>query len=80
MMRDLSSYTGGHQRYYFYRDAKVIYGLLMKRPVRYRQAQLEARNITAPVIMGNYIAVGDAEGYLHWLMKRWTFCCTYTSQ
>ncbi len=31
--------------------------------------QLEYRNVTAPVIAGPYLAVGDAEGYLHWLNR-----------
>ena len=38
--------------------------------VDWRQSQLEARNITGPAIMGNYLVVGDAEGYLHWLNKQ----------
>lgn len=37
--------------------------------VNWRQDQLEARVITAPAMMGDYIVVGDAEGYLHWLNK-----------
>lgn len=37
--------------------------------VNWRQPELEARNTTAPVTMGNYIVVGDAQGYLHWLSK-----------
>lgn len=38
--------------------------------VSWQQANLEARTISAPADMGNYIVVGDAEGYLHWLSKR----------
>lgn len=38
--------------------------------VSWRQNQLEARNITGPAIMGNYIVVGDGEGYLHWLSRQ----------
>jgi outer membrane protein assembly factor BamB len=38
--------------------------------VTWRQIELEARNITGPVVMGNYIVVGDAEGYLHWMSKQ----------
>ena len=29
------------------------------------QVLLEYRQLTAPVVFGNYIAVGDAQGYLH---------------
>jgi outer membrane protein assembly factor BamB len=36
----------------------------------WRQTKLEARNITAPATIGDYIVVGDAEGYLHWLSKQ----------
>lgn len=38
--------------------------------VNWRQTQLEARNTTGPVVLGNYIIVGDEEGYLHWLNKQ----------
>ena len=38
--------------------------------VNWRQTALEARNVSGPAIMGNYIVVGDAEGYLHWMSKR----------
>lgn len=38
--------------------------------VDWRQPQLEARNITGPNTMDNYVVVGDAEGYLHWLSKQ----------
>jgi outer membrane protein assembly factor BamB len=37
--------------------------------VNWRQEKLEARITTAPVTMGNYVVVGDAQGYLHWLDK-----------
>lgn len=35
----------------------------------WQNKQLENRLLTAPVIIDNYIVVGDAEGYLHWLDK-----------
>lgn len=38
--------------------------------VSWRQTQLEARNITGPALIGNYIVVGDAEGYLHVMSKQ----------
>lgn len=37
--------------------------------VNWRQSELEARNTTGPASIGNYIVVGDAEGYLHCLSK-----------
>lgn len=35
----------------------------------WRQTLLLRRNITAPVIAGDYVVVGDFEGYLHWLSR-----------
>ncbi|GGO85965.1 outer membrane protein assembly factor BamB [Marinobacterium nitratireducens] len=33
------------------------------------QPQLENRRVTAPAMLGNYLVVGDAEGYLHFLSQ-----------
>ncbi len=38
--------------------------------VNWRQTDLGARNISGPAEIGNYVVVGDAQGYLHWLDKR----------
>jgi outer membrane protein assembly factor BamB len=35
--------------------------------VNWRQTDLEFRILSGPAVMGNYVVVGDAEGYLHWL-------------
>lgn len=35
----------------------------------WKQEQLHARAATGPASIGNYIVVGDLEGYLHWLHK-----------
>ncbi len=72
-MHDLSSYTGmtlDNDTLYI-TDAKSHLWAFDKETgqVRFRQTQLEARNISAPVVMGNYVVVGDAKGYLHWLNK-----------
>lgn len=37
--------------------------------VIWQQTQLAARILTGPAMLGDYIIVGDAEGYLHWLSK-----------
>lgn len=37
--------------------------------IKWRQTQLAARGLTAPVLMDQYVVVGDAQGYLHWLNK-----------
>ena len=34
---------------------------------KWRQQQLTHRELTAPVIFGDFVVVGDLEGYLHWL-------------
>jgi len=35
----------------------------------WKQTQLQARGLTAPVSIGDYVVVGDKEGYLHWLQR-----------
>ncbi|WP_353570287.1 outer membrane protein assembly factor BamB [Candidatus Albibeggiatoa sp. nov. BB20] len=35
----------------------------------WRQEGLQARKLTAPVSMDEYVVVGDLEGYLHWIGK-----------
>jgi outer membrane protein assembly factor BamB len=37
--------------------------------VIWRQTRLEQRGITAPVVMGDHVVVGDLEGYLHWFSR-----------
>lgn len=38
--------------------------------VEWQQCMLESRNISGPAVLGNYIVVGDQEGYLHWMNKQ----------
>lgn len=70
---DISSYTGmsATNDAVFVTDAKshvwsfgANNGL-----VNWRQTQLAARGISAPAVVGKYIVVGDAQGYVHWLDK-----------
>ncbi len=35
----------------------------------WKQDKLQARNVTAPVSIGDYVVVGDMEGYLHWMRR-----------
>ena len=35
----------------------------------WRQTELLRRNITAPVIVGEYVIVGDLDGYIHWISR-----------
>ena len=37
---------------------------------RWKQEQLSHRLLTAPAILGDYLVVGDLEGYLHWISRR----------
>lgn len=71
---DISSYTGitADSEHAFVTDARShVWAFDANNgAVNWRQPELEARNITGPVTMGNYIVVGDAEGYLHWMSKQ----------
>jgi outer membrane protein assembly factor BamB len=33
----------------------------------WKQDKLKSRRITRPTVVGSYVVVGDAEGYLHWV-------------
>jgi outer membrane protein assembly factor BamB len=70
---DISSYTGmanDNETLYVTDAQSHLWAFnIHNGNVRWQQTQLEARNITAPVVMNNAIVVGDMEGYLHWLSK-----------
>jgi outer membrane protein assembly factor BamB len=70
---DISSYTGmavDNDKVYVTDAKSYVWAFNANNgSVDWRQIQLESRNITGPVIMKNYIVVGDMEGYLHWLSK-----------
>jgi outer membrane protein assembly factor BamB len=36
----------------------------------WRQEALVGRRLSAPVVAGDYVVLGDFEGYLHWLDAR----------
>ena len=36
----------------------------------WRQQGLRARQVTGPAVIGDYVVVGDYEGYLHWIDRR----------
>ena len=38
--------------------------------INWRQNKLEYRILSGPASMGDYVVVGDAQGYLHWLSKQ----------
>jgi outer membrane protein assembly factor BamB len=35
----------------------------------WKQIDLQMRKLTAPVVQGDYVVVGDSDGYLHWLSR-----------
>ena len=69
----LSSYTGLAlgSTYLYVTDAKShVYSFSKENgSVAWKQTKLEARRVTAPVLLDDYLIVGDAEGYVHWLSK-----------
>lgn len=71
---DISSFTGltvDGQRVYVSDATSNLWAFdADSGTVDWRQTQLVARNITGPTAIGNYIAVGDQEGYLHWVNKQ----------
>lgn len=72
--QDISSYTGmtANDDAVFISDAKgYIWAFNADSGfVIWRQVRLDARGVTGPAVMCNYIVVGDQEGYLHWLDQR----------
>ena len=70
---DISSYAGfGADEAYLYVTNDRSHVLAMDRftgTIVWRQEKLQARAATGPAVIGNYIVVGDLEGYLHWMDK-----------
>ena len=72
-VRDFSSYSGVTV------DAKALYSSDERSHVwaldrfsgatLWKQEKLQARNVTRPVLFGDYLVVGDADGYLHIMSK-----------
>ncbi len=70
-VRDISSYAGMvlAGRYLYVADSGGRVWALDKDngTTLWRQGDLRGRGLTAPAVMGNYLIVGDYQGYLHWL-------------
>ncbi|HSW68553.1 MAG TPA: outer membrane protein assembly factor BamB [Gammaproteobacteria bacterium] len=70
---DISSYSGmasdDNSVYVSDADSHVFAFNANGGTVRWQQPKLYARTITGPVLIDNYVVVGDAEGYLHWMSK-----------
>lgn len=71
--RDISSYTGmgaENGRVYVAHSGGAVYALDYNSGKSYwRQGGLLNRQISAPVPLGSYVAVGDLEGYVHFLER-----------
>jgi len=71
--RDISSYAGfdaDEQNIYVTGDKSQIYVFdRFTSTSVWEQEKLHLRSITAPASIGDYIVVGDFEGYLHWMSK-----------
>ena len=67
----ISSYTGlSHDyRYLYLSDTTDDVLQLDQRSGAslWKQKELQHRKLTAPAVYGNYVVVGDFEGYVHWL-------------
>ncbi len=72
--RDLPSHTGlvaDESRVYVIGTNDSVWALdRMTGATLWRQDKLLHRLLTVPVSAGDYIVVGDTEGYLHWLSKK----------
>ena len=71
--RDISSYTGigiDGARIYLSHTGGAVYSLAIESGKTYwRQGDLLNRKLTTPLGMGDFVSVGDLEGYLHILDK-----------
>ena len=72
--QNISSYTGmvvSSNRLYITDAASNIWCFNANNgEMLWQQKQLAARGLTAPVAIQNYLVIGDAEGYLHWLAAK----------
>ena len=71
--REFSSYTGldaDDTRLYVTDDSDAVWALDQRTGGSlWKQTQLSGRRLSAPVVGGGYVVVGDFEGYLHWLNR-----------
>lgn len=68
---ELPSYAGisADYRYLYVTDIHSEISQLDQRngTALWKQKDLHNRQLTAPIVYGNYVVVGDYEGYVHWL-------------
>jgi len=72
--RDLSSYAGmvvDGVRLFITDDSSQVLSIHVRNGASlWRQDKLQWRFLTAPVVHGSYVVVGDFEGYLHWMDRK----------
>jgi outer membrane protein assembly factor BamB len=71
--REVSSYAGldvDERQVYVSDDSDAVIALDRRSGgALWKQPELAGRRLSAPVASGDYVVVGDFEGYLHWLSK-----------
>ena len=70
--RDMSSRSGldvAESNTLYISDDEDYVWALQGRDALWRQTRLLRRKLTAPVVVGNQIIVGDFEGYVHWISR-----------
>lgn len=71
--RDISSYAGlvlDAKHLYVTDELGAVWCLDRESGVAlWRQDALRLRSVTAPVLLGDYVLVGDYQGYVHWLSR-----------
>ncbi len=70
--RDMSSRSGldvAERNNVFVSDDADYVWALQGRDALWRQTRLLRRKVTAPVVAGNQVVVGDFEGYVHWISR-----------
>lgn len=72
--REMSSHAGlavAGRTVYVVDEEDQVWALEAERGrALWKQDQLRARRLTRPVVVGDYLAVADLEGYVHWLSAR----------
>ena len=72
-VRDMSSYAGidvDDDRIYLTDDQSKVMGLDRNdSSITWSQDKMLGRSLTAPTVFGDYIVVGDFDGYVHWLSR-----------
>jgi len=71
--RDMSSHTGlglGPENVYVTDESSHVWALNRSNSASmWRQAKLEARRVSPPAVFGQFVVVGDLDGYVHWLRR-----------